>query len=582
MILYIYRIILFLAISLFVLPFSTTQAASEKTGTPTVSPVKPLSLSKPKPSGTSPSSIRSSNPQKRTPVTSTKSGYCCADGKVTKSSETNCTRKRGKFFRDQRSAQKSCDSQKGYCCKEGEVTKTSRGNCNRSRGEFFVKQSEAKKECAKNTGYCCDEGTVAADSKGSCDRKKGNFFVKKSIAVKQCARQKGYCCKDGEVSQSTQGICAKQRGSFFLTKREGEQKCKKQKGYCCVDGKVSRLNQGNCRQKKGLFFLKQQLANRTCKAERGTCQVKGKLLPNKTENECKKLRGTFSNKQHERPSKRVSPSAKGSCCVNGRLLSNKSENECKKIKGTYYSEKLSIQAKSLCQATGFCNSKRKTTRQTKKSCVKQGGKFFLTRSEALMMANNKEMNPWLRTIKKVEVRQPGTTVVSSKMISPPKGTTVTVHTSQLRLASTGTMADSSASQRFGTTTSPSKMGSMRKMGIQNKATFLEVHTPSLRLAGTGSMAHREGLKFQEIGKGTIRKIPASAPTLQKRNRKVGIEGRKAPKAAAPRVIRTQTLQLIGLGVASPNDGKDQELDSPRVIRTQALQLTGVKGSKNKK
>lgn len=578
MILYTYRIIFLLAISLFVLQLPITQAASEKTGTPTVSPVKSSSISKPKPSGASPTSIRSSSPQKRIPATSNKPGYCCTEGKVTKSTETNCTRKRGQFFRDQRSAQKSCDSQKGYCCKKGEVTKSSRGTCKRSRGEFFVKQSEAKQTCANTKGYCCDQGTVAAVSKGSCERKKGKFFVKKSVAEKQCAKQKGHCCKDGKVSQSTQGICAKQRGSFFLSKREGDQECKKQKGYCCVDGKVSRMNLGNCSQKKGQFFLRQQLADRACKAERGTCQVKGKLLSNKTENECKKLRGTFTNKQQERLSKRVNQPAKGSCCVNGKLLSNKSETECKKAKGTYYNKKQSRKAKSLCQATGFCNSKGKTTRQTEKSCVKLGGKFFVTRSEALMVRNKKEINPGLRKIKKVEGPQPGTIAASARMISPLKGATVKVYTSQLRLAGTG----SSAPQRSGTTARPSKMSPIGRMGIQNKGTFLEVRTPSLRLVGTGNMANSEGSNFRGVTTGAVRKIQASAPALQNRNRIVDIEGSKGSVAATPRVIRTQTLQLTGLNSTSSNDGEGKEPDNPRVIRTQALQLTGVKGNKNTK
>lgn len=236
--------------------------------------------------------------QRVTPMRKNAPGYCCIEGELSKATEQICTSKRGKFFSDQKSAKRFCDTQAGFCCRDGKVDRNTVGVCKRNRGDFFIQQIDAIRKCAATKGFCCSKGESVASTKGNCDRKKGTFFTKKQEAETLCNRQKGFCCKDGKVLASTQGACTNQRGTFSLVKREVEQTCSRQTGYCCMDGKISRMTQATCKQKKGAFSLKQHLAKRICSAEKGFCCTGGKVAAS-TRGSCEQKKGFFATRRTE-------------------------------------------------------------------------------------------------------------------------------------------------------------------------------------------------------------------------------------------------------------------------------------------
>ena len=259
---------------------------------------RPSTVSQPRSTDTAtPSNVR--NPattpavQRQSPATRLKSGFCLVDGAVEKLNQQSCSRKRGQFFPDQKSAQKAADAIRGYCCKDGEVKKTNQGSCRRSRGEFFAKESDGVRKCAASRGFCCAEGKVLADAKGNCDRKKGQFFIKKQLAETECGKQKGYCCKDATVIATTQKTCSSQRGTFSLHKNEAQRICDRENGYCCTDGTVSRMTLANCNAKKGQFFSRQIQAQQACNNERGFCCLEGKITAS-TRGVCVQKKGKFS------------------------------------------------------------------------------------------------------------------------------------------------------------------------------------------------------------------------------------------------------------------------------------------------
>jgi|GEM_PF-2571554 len=203
--------------------------------------------------------------QKPSPVGVTQNGYCCSAGKIISSSKQDCSRKKGSFFSDKRSAVKGCKTEIGFCCNtEGTVRKSNREICEKRRGIFFLQKSQAQKSCAAVKGFCCDNGQVTADNQGDCSRKKGSFFAQEKAAEDQCDKQNGYCCKDGETSRISKGECSRRKGQFSLSKQLAERMCQQEKGYCCSESKVFNMTRKICKQKKGDFFAEKNDAIRSC------------------------------------------------------------------------------------------------------------------------------------------------------------------------------------------------------------------------------------------------------------------------------------------------------------------------------
>ena len=282
----------FLIVTLLGCPFTfhPMDVQAELSRPSTITGSRTSTLSKP---GQGKNPVQSPQLQRQLPGSKLQSGYCLVNGEIERLDQKTCQKKRGKFFTDQRSAQKAADALQGYCCKDGNVKRTTQGICKRTKGAFFLRQNDAAKTCAATRGFCCDKGEVAADSKGSCDRKKGRFAVQKKDADTICAKQKGYCCKDGKVTQSSQGKCTKSRGVFAIRQADAQRTCERQNGYCCENGKVSRMNQGSCLKKKGKFFMRQIQAQQTCDKESGFCCSGGKITQT-SRGACQKQKGQFS------------------------------------------------------------------------------------------------------------------------------------------------------------------------------------------------------------------------------------------------------------------------------------------------
>lgn len=281
---------LFLCLVSFAFFLVALPAAAEFSRSSTVAQPRSVGASTP---GDARNSAQSSSLQRQNPATRLKSGFCLVDGAIEKMNQPTCSRKRGQFFPDQKSAEKAADALRGYCCKNGEVKTSTQGSCRRNKGEFFLKENEADRKCAATRGFCCVEGKVSADSKGNCDRKRGQFFIKKQSAETECGKQKGYCCKDAEVVATTQKNCSSQRGTFSLRKVDAQRICDKESGYCCDGGTVSRMTLANCNAKKGQFFSRQIQAQQACKNERGYCCVNGQITPS-ARGACVQKKGIFA------------------------------------------------------------------------------------------------------------------------------------------------------------------------------------------------------------------------------------------------------------------------------------------------
>lgn len=102
----------------------------------------------------------------------------------------------------------------GYCCKNGKNTKSSADICKKKRGVFYSSKKNAEEKC---TGFCCSDFTVVQTSQQKCRTTHGNFFPAQQQAYQFCARQKGYCIDGEEILRLTQNQCTKKKGSFLTS-----------------------------------------------------------------------------------------------------------------------------------------------------------------------------------------------------------------------------------------------------------------------------------------------------------------------------------------------------------------------------
>ncbi len=189
-------------------------------------------------------------------------GWCCADGKIFKSTRSRC---KGHFFKDRNSAKAYLNAQtKGWCCTDGKVASLKKEDCQGINGLFFENKAAATHYCEINQpGYCCINGKVVKTVRGKCQEAKGRFFEKKGAALLYCEmNQPGYCCINHKVSLMKKGDCFKKKGIFFKDKQAASRVCEPM-GWCLLNGRIVETTYRKCLARRGRFFKKKAEAEKT-------------------------------------------------------------------------------------------------------------------------------------------------------------------------------------------------------------------------------------------------------------------------------------------------------------------------------
>ncbi len=110
----------------------------------------------------------------------------------------------------------------GWCCAGGKIFKSTLSMCLKHKGHFFTSHKAAVSYCdSQIPGYCCLNGKVVSSNKGNCLKKKGKFFTDKTKATSAC-ELKGWCLSTNRIFESTKKLCVTRRGRFFTKKAEAE------------------------------------------------------------------------------------------------------------------------------------------------------------------------------------------------------------------------------------------------------------------------------------------------------------------------------------------------------------------------
>ncbi|AGF76763.1 CARDB domain-containing protein [Desulfocapsa sulfexigens DSM 10523] len=138
-------------------------------------------------------------PEKLTPM-----GYCCKNGKITRSTTDVCKKEHGTFYRTEKAATEQCN---GYCCSNFTIVKTSQQKCKATQGKFFPGKQQAVQFCEHQKGYCSAGGDILRLTQNQCEKQKGLFFTNYSLARQNILKIKQQALvqkKSGQDLQSTQ------------------------------------------------------------------------------------------------------------------------------------------------------------------------------------------------------------------------------------------------------------------------------------------------------------------------------------------------------------------------------------------
>ena len=205
-------------------------------------------------------------------TTGTAKGYCCIDGKLSKSRKKECLAEQGLFTTDAMKARRDCERMQGWCCVEGALEKATRDWCGKHDGTIYFDQVLAKRKCRPLQGYCCVDGNLAPSTKKACDKRDGRFDVNKAQATRECEKQLVYCCIDGKLTRTTAEQCRRKNLPVYKTKLMASGKCSAAKGYCCAGGRVSQASRIQCLAMNGSFHGLESQAKARCSA-RGKMKI---------------------------------------------------------------------------------------------------------------------------------------------------------------------------------------------------------------------------------------------------------------------------------------------------------------------
>ncbi len=276
--------------------------------------------------------IAYSPPKSAPTVKKPKQGWCCLNGEIFLTTETQCRESKGTFFSTREEAEEHCREERpqpphpeeGWCCKDGKVFPATGEECRDHGGDFFATREEAEEHCREEhpqppppeEGWCCKDGKVFPATEEECHERRGAFFPTREEAEEHCREEhpqpphpeEGWCCKDGKVFPATEEECRERGGDFFPTQEEAEEHCREERphppppeeGWCCKDGKVFPAIEEECRERGGDFFATREEAERHCREEHpqpphpegGWCCKGGRVFP-ATEEECVERGGQF-------------------------------------------------------------------------------------------------------------------------------------------------------------------------------------------------------------------------------------------------------------------------------------------------
>jgi hypothetical protein len=127
--------------------------------------------------------------QWRKPVEN-KSGWCCTDGRISRSTPLDCRQSRGSFNSDYRTLERSCRIQRnpqGYCCINGNVSKLYQSVCTQRNGQFYGDASTARRYCSPpKTGWCCSNRNVFALERERCLAIRGQYSDNEAKLRREC------------------------------------------------------------------------------------------------------------------------------------------------------------------------------------------------------------------------------------------------------------------------------------------------------------------------------------------------------------------------------------------------------------
>ncbi len=164
----------------------------------------------------------------------------------------------------------------GWCCQNGKIVRSTYTQCAKNKGHFFKNKQDAEGYLdAQTPGYCCLDGKVLSMKKGDCLKKKGHFFKDKKEATIYCdLHQTGYCCLDGKVTKMLKADCLKKKGKFFKDQKAARDACDPL-GWCLLKGKITHTQKSACEKEKGRFFTKKAEADKAARSVSAIAKEKG-------------------------------------------------------------------------------------------------------------------------------------------------------------------------------------------------------------------------------------------------------------------------------------------------------------------
>ncbi len=126
------------------------------------------------------------------------SGLCCKYNILKESSKKTCEQNRGIFYSAKESvkAQLECGSRQtiipgagrenGFCCASGRVKKTTKNQCSEMRGRYYRSNTSAQQSCRADLIFCCTEGRIDELAFDVCLKQEGSIYKSLADAERRC------------------------------------------------------------------------------------------------------------------------------------------------------------------------------------------------------------------------------------------------------------------------------------------------------------------------------------------------------------------------------------------------------------
>jgi hypothetical protein len=117
----------------------------------------------------------------------------------------------------------------GWCCANGKVSQSTKTQCAQVGGYWSLNQNEAIQAC-QPIGWCCMDGNLYQATRDQCAQMGGSYWSTNQAQVMENCRQAAscWCCASGKVFQSTQAQCSQYGGACYSTQSQATAGCRLQ------------------------------------------------------------------------------------------------------------------------------------------------------------------------------------------------------------------------------------------------------------------------------------------------------------------------------------------------------------------